>query len=31
MKHQLSNHQIESYQENGFVVIHDFLNSEELA
>lgn len=31
MNHQLSQAQIKSYQENGFVVINDFLNAEELA
>ncbi len=30
MKHQLTAEQIESYQQNGFVVIEDFLSAEEL-
>ncbi|MES2773259.1 MAG: phytanoyl-CoA dioxygenase family protein [Bacteroidota bacterium] len=30
MKHQLNDAQIQSYQENGFVVIDDFLNPDEL-
>ncbi|WP_342645571.1 phytanoyl-CoA dioxygenase family protein [Mucilaginibacter sp. CSA2-8R] len=31
MKHQLTAQQIESYQQNGFVVIEDFLSADELA
>ena len=30
MKHQLTSHQVESYRENGFIVIEDFLSGEEL-
>ncbi|MCB0145525.1 MAG: phytanoyl-CoA dioxygenase family protein, partial [Caldilineaceae bacterium] len=30
MKHELSQDQINFYQENGFIVIHDFLTADEL-